>query len=159
MGCSCRTFREELWARPCISFAEPSIKRHPPTLGGNAKRVPEPPALGHPPHGKPSGGVLVLAKDKPLSGTRVTARTLGTRARNGRRESPCRYYACSEDEIILRPRFGNSVRGWSVSACMGGPAARQGGAPMSTVAAAARTADRIDHWIRQRVILYCHRSP
>src|SRR6266700_6303151 len=31
MGCSCRTFREELWARPCISFAEPSIKRHPPT--------------------------------------------------------------------------------------------------------------------------------
>jgi hypothetical protein len=47
MGYSCRTFREELWARPCISFAEPSIKRHPPTLGGNAKRVPEPHALAH----------------------------------------------------------------------------------------------------------------
>jgi len=27
---------------------------------------------------------------------------------------------------------------------------------MSTIAAAARTADRIDHWIRQNVILYCH---
>jgi hypothetical protein len=27
---------------------------------------------------------------------------------------------------------------------------------MSTIAAAARTADRIDHWIRQHLILYCH---
>ena len=27
---------------------------------------------------------------------------------------------------------------------------------MSTIAAAAQTADRIDHWIRQHVILYCH---
>jgi len=27
---------------------------------------------------------------------------------------------------------------------------------MSTIAAAARTADRIDHWIRHHVILYCH---
>ena len=30
------------------------------------------------------------------------------------------------------------------------------GAPMSTIAAAARTADRIDYWIRQHVIPYCH---
>ena len=27
---------------------------------------------------------------------------------------------------------------------------------MSTIAAAAQSADRIDHWIRQHVILYCH---
>jgi len=27
---------------------------------------------------------------------------------------------------------------------------------MSTIAAAARTADWIDHWIRQHVIPYCH---
>jgi hypothetical protein len=27
---------------------------------------------------------------------------------------------------------------------------------MSTIAAAARTADRIDYWIRQHVIPYCH---
>jgi hypothetical protein len=39
---------------------------------------------------------------------------------------------------------------------MGGPATGQGGAPMSTIAAAALTADRIDHWIRQHVLLYCH---
>ena len=28
--------------------------------------------------------------------------------------------------------------------------------PMSTIAAAVQTADRIDHWIRQQVIPYCH---
>ena len=27
---------------------------------------------------------------------------------------------------------------------------------MPTIAAAAQSADRIDHWIRQHVILYCH---
>src|SRR5262249_28842036 len=33
-GCSCQTLREELWARPRISFAEPhKIKCHPPMLG------------------------------------------------------------------------------------------------------------------------------
>ena len=30
------------------------------------------------------------------------------------------------------------------------------GAPMSTIAAAAGIADRIDYWIRQHVIPYCH---
>jgi hypothetical protein len=48
-------------------------------------RVPEP-RPGHPPHGKPSAGFSFWRKDKPLSGTRLTARTLGGRARNGRRE-------------------------------------------------------------------------
>ena len=50
-----------------------------------------------------------MAKDKPLSGTRLMARTLGV---------------------------------------------GEGGAPMSTIAAAAGIADRIDYWIRQHVIPY-----
>ena len=32
----------------------------------------------------------------------------------------------------------------------------KGGAPMSTIAAAAQTADRIDYWIRRHVIQYCY---
>jgi hypothetical protein len=32
----------------------------------------------------------------------------------------------------------------------------QGGAPMSTVAAVAQRADRIDYWIRRHVIPYCY---
>src|SRR5262249_9227517 len=48
------------------------------------------PRPGAPPaSGRLSGGVLVLAKDKPLSGTRLTARTLvgcGTGGEDGR---PC----------------------------------------------------------------------
>ena len=39
---------------------------------------------------------------------------------------------------------------------MGGPVTRQEGAPMSTIAAAVRRADRIDRWIRQHLIPYCH---
>src|SRR5262245_36229660 len=35
---------------------------------------------------------------------------------------------------------------------------RQGGAPMSTIAAAAGIADRIDYWIRQHVIPYCQET-
>jgi hypothetical protein len=46
-------------------------------------RVPEP--RPGPPTRETLGGVLVFAKDKPLSGTRLMARTLGGRARNGRR--------------------------------------------------------------------------
>src|SRR5262245_29330005 len=38
----------------------------------------------------------------------------------------------------------------------GGPSTRQGGCPMSTIAATVRTADRVDHWIRRHVIPYCH---
>jgi hypothetical protein len=39
---------------------------------------------------------------------------------------------------------------------MGGPATGQGGAPMSTIAAAAEMADRIDYRIRRHVIQYCY---
>ena len=38
----------------------------------------------------------------------------------------------------------------------GRPCSSKGGAPMSTVAAAAQTADRIDYWIRRHVIQYCY---
>jgi hypothetical protein len=38
---------------------------------------------------------------------------------------------------------------------LGGPAFK-GGAPMSTIAAAAQTADRIDYWIRRHVIPHCY---
>src|SRR5215831_6862520 len=34
----------------------------------------------------------------------------------------------------------------------------QGGAPMSTIAAAAGIADRIDYWIRRHVIPYCQET-
>jgi hypothetical protein len=89
MGCLCRTFREEPLPRPCISFAEPSIKPHPTTLGRNRHEGSRAPPWA-PPTRETLGGVLVLAKDKPLSGTRLTARTLGGRARNGRRERALR---------------------------------------------------------------------
>jgi hypothetical protein len=45
-------------------------------------RVPEP-RPGHPHTRSALGGVLILAKDKPLSGTRLMAQTLG--GRTGRR--------------------------------------------------------------------------
>src|SRR5439155_12589862 len=38
----------------------------------------------------------------------------------------------------------------------GRPYISKGGAPMSTIAAAAQTADRIDYWIRRYVIRYCY---
>jgi hypothetical protein len=42
------------------------------------------------------------------------------------------------------------------SACLAGGPAFKGRRPMSTIAAAAQTADRIDYWIRRHVIQYCY---
>ena len=90
-------------------------------------------------------------------GTRVTVRTLGTQARKLEAGEVLAAITLAGGDRILRPRFGNfSSSVGPVSAWMGGPATRQGGAPMSTIAVAVRTADRIDHWIRQHVIPYCH---
>src|SRR5262245_61308403 len=88
-------------------------------------------------------------------GTRLTAGTLGIQARKleaGR--GPCRRYACWRGQDFASSLYSSSVG--PVSAWMGGPATRQGGAPMSTIAVAVRTADRIDHWIRQHVVPYGH---
>jgi hypothetical protein len=68
-----------------------------------------------------------LEKDKPLSGTRLTARAL----------------------IILgRGREA----GWAALQLL----QLKGGRPMPTIAAPALTADRIDYWIPPHIIQYCY---
>jgi hypothetical protein len=81
--CAGRSVRNLCRAR-VFPLRSPSIKRHPTTLGRNRHEGSRAPPWA-PPTRETLGGVLVLAKDKPLSGTRLTARTLGGRARNGRR--------------------------------------------------------------------------
>jgi hypothetical protein len=114
-------------------------------------RVPEP-RPGHPPHGKPSAGFSFWRKDKPLSGTRLTARTLVVGRGTGGGKEP---YGCCGDRI-WRPRFGSSVPALLGIGLYGRPYNAKGGAPMSTIATAARTADRIDYWIRRHVIVSCY---
>src|SRR5262249_28278105 len=43
-----------------------------------------------------------------------------------------------------------------LSACLAGGPAFKGGAHMSTIAAGAQRADRINYWIRRHVIQYCY---
>src|SRR5262249_23941482 len=83
MGCSCRMFREEPLERPCVSWAEPFIKnRVSEEIAEEGSRNP---ALWE------SGrGSRFWQRVRPgfftLLGTRLMIRTLGSRARNGRRE-------------------------------------------------------------------------
>jgi hypothetical protein len=83
-------------------------KRSPHNIAlhiAHTMRVPETPPLGTPHLGRGS-----LAKDKPLSGTRTDGpdvRHTGAEREAGKVLAAKR---CCEDEIILRPRFGNSVR-------------------------------------------------
>jgi len=59
-----------------------------------------------------------------------------------------------EDQVLV---ISSSVS--RSSACLAGAALQfKGGALMSTIAAAAQTADRIDYWIRRHVIRYCYGS-
>jgi hypothetical protein len=72
MGCSCRTFREEPLARPCVSQAEPSFN-----AGRIARGFPGPHPRGRTSRETHSGGVLVWANilslvGNPTNGARVS---------------------------------------------------------------------------------------
>jgi len=91
-------------------------------------------------------------------GTRLTVRTLGTQARKLEAGEVLAAITLAGGDR-MRPRFGNfSSSVGPVSAWMGGPATRQGDAPMSTIAAVAQTSDQIDYWIGRRVIQPCHQT-
>ena len=82
-------------------------KRSPRNIAlriAHTMRVPETPPFA-PYHGS-CGGVLVLATDKPLSGTRLTDRTLVRRGTGGEDGRPC-------NGTGGRPHVDNRHRGWN----------------------------------------------